>query len=107
MQIGGYEQQSTLCGRRGELPDDFSFGLYEIYYERAFFPIVNAAISRLPALETAGIMNDICGPVSMTPDHGPLVGESPDVKVCDFVEEIIPLSEHILFFLKNTYSFDC
>ena len=54
----------------GELPDDFAH----------FEPILEAAVRRLPALETIGIRKFFNGPESFTPDVRYLLGETPDVE---------------------------
>ena len=54
----------------GELPDDFAH----------FEPILEAAVRRLPALETVGIRKFFNGPESFTPDVRYLLGETPDVE---------------------------
>jgi glycine cleavage system aminomethyltransferase T/glycine/D-amino acid oxidase-like deaminating enzyme len=54
----------------GELPDDFAH----------FEPILEAAVRRLPALETVGIRKFFNGPESFTSDVRYLLGETPDLR---------------------------
>jgi glycine cleavage system aminomethyltransferase T/glycine/D-amino acid oxidase-like deaminating enzyme len=42
-------------------------------------PYLEAAMSRVPRSQTAGMKHLFCGPESFTPDLGPLIGEVPEV----------------------------
>lgn len=41
---------------------------------------IKGACNRVPALEKIGIKSNVCGPMSFTPDHRPLMGETPNVR---------------------------
>ena len=76
--MGGYEpnpQAWTL----GDVPDDFSFQLFEDDWPH-FEQHISSAIARVPALEKAGIKKMINGPESFTPDGNFILGEAPEVK---------------------------
>jgi heterotetrameric sarcosine oxidase gamma subunit len=61
------------------LPQDSSFVLLEEDWAH-FEPMMSNAIHRVPALETAEVRTLLNGPESFTPDHNPLLGESPEVR---------------------------
>lgn len=62
-----------------KIPETFSFGEIEPDWDR-MAPYVEKAMSRVPATTTAGVKKFFCGPESFTPDLGPAVGESPELK---------------------------
>ena len=76
--VGGFEpnaQPWNACGEDGdraflELPEDWE----------QFEPLMSAALTRLPALENAGIQHFMNGPETFTPDSRQLVGESPFIR---------------------------
>jgi len=43
-------------------------------------PFLERAMSRVPISTKVGMQRFFCGPESFTPDLGPLVGESPELK---------------------------
>jgi glycine/D-amino acid oxidase-like deaminating enzyme len=56
----------------------FSFGEIPADLEHVT-PYLEAAMSRVPRSQTAGMKHLFCGPESFTPDLGPLIGEVPEV----------------------------
>nr|XP_009857807.1 sarcosine dehydrogenase, mitochondrial-like isoform X1 [Ciona intestinalis] len=76
LQFGGYETNPILVKN---LPKDFSFGLYDMDWD-IFSVHTNAAINRIPSVETTGIRSTVCGPESFTPDGQPNMGESTQVR---------------------------
>ncbi len=58
------------------IPKDFTFGEIKPDWDR-MMPYVEEAMTRIPALENAGIHKFFCGPESFTPDLGPLMGLVP------------------------------
>jgi 4-methylaminobutanoate oxidase (formaldehyde-forming) len=61
------------------IPKDFSFGEIKPDWDR-MLPYIEIAAERVPILKNAGIHKFFCGPESFTPDGGPLLGESPELK---------------------------
>jgi len=61
------------------IPGDFSFGEIDPDWER-MAPFVERAMSRVPITTKVGMQRMFCGPESFTPDLGPMVGESPELK---------------------------
>jgi glycine cleavage system T protein len=76
--LGAFEPNAKPWALDG-IPADFEFGELPDDFEH-FEPILEAAVKRLPALETAGIRKFFNGPESFTPDVRYLLGETPDVK---------------------------
>ena len=75
--LGAFEPQAKPWALDG-VPEDFEFG--ELPYDFDHFqPILEAAIRRLPALETVGIRKFFNGPESFTPDVRYMLGEAPDL----------------------------
>ena len=72
--LGGYETNPLFWK-----PDNFPFSLFELDWDIFDQHIVNH-IHRLPIIENTGIVSTVCGPESFTPDHKPLLGETPEVK---------------------------
>ena len=70
--IGPYEADGTPWSVDG-VPQDFGAELLPPDLDRVA-PIVEAAISRIPALETAGIRTIVNGPITFSPDANPLIG---------------------------------
>lgn len=56
-----------------QVPQDFSFGLYELDWN-IFNAHIDATFELVPHLKNVGIKSTICGPESFTPDHKPLLG---------------------------------
>jgi len=74
--MGGYEpnpQPWTM----GDVPDDFEFKLFDDDFDH-FEQHLEAAIARIPALETAGVKQMINGPESFTPDGNFILGCAPE-----------------------------
>jgi glycine cleavage system aminomethyltransferase T/glycine/D-amino acid oxidase-like deaminating enzyme len=76
--LGAFEPNAKPWALDG-IPEDFEFGELPDDFEH-FEPILEAAIKRLPALETVGIRKFFNGPESFTPDVRYLLGETPDVR---------------------------
>ena len=76
--IGGYEPNPIPWAERG-IPDGFEFQLLNENWDH-FEPIMELAIGRVPALQTAGIKQMINGPESFTPDGNFILGEAPELK---------------------------
>lgn len=75
--LGAFEPNAKPWAVDG-IPTDFEFGELPDDFEH-FAPILDAAMKRLPALETVGIRKFFNGPESFTPDVRYLLGETPDV----------------------------
>ena len=60
-------------------PEGFNFSLLESNFEH-FEPLMELALGRVPALETAGIKQMINGPESFTPDGNFILGEAPELE---------------------------
>jgi sarcosine dehydrogenase len=76
--MGGYEPDPKPWAAGG-LPDRFEFQLLEDDLEH-FEPLLELAIGRVPAMQTAGIKEFINGPESFTPDGNFILGEAPEVR---------------------------
>jgi sarcosine dehydrogenase len=76
--MGGYEPNPIPWAVDG-LPDRFEFQLLEDDLEH-FEPLLELAIGRVPAMQTAGIKQFINGPESFTPDGNFILGETPEVR---------------------------
>ncbi len=76
--MGGYEPNPKPWAVDG-LPDRFEFQLLEDDLEH-FEPLLELAIGRVPAMQTAGIKQFINGPESFTPDGNFILGEAPEVR---------------------------
>lgn len=76
--IGAFEPTAKPWGMDG-ISDDFCFDELPDDFDH-FAPILEAAIHRLPCLETAGIQKFFCGPESFTPDDRYHIGEAPNLK---------------------------
>lgn len=72
MIAGGYEHEPKPWGLRG-VPQDWNFKLLEPDWER-FTPLMENIIKRVPAMETAEIMQLLNGPEGFTPDSEYLLG---------------------------------
>lgn len=70
--MGGYERQPAPWALEG-IPADFNNKLLEPDWER-FTPLMENAIRRVPALETAEIVTLLNGPEGFTPDGEYLLG---------------------------------
>lgn len=74
--MGGYEPNPKLW-RDGTLPPGFHFTLLDNDFDH-FTPLMEQALGRVPAMETAGIKQMINGPESFTPDGMFILGEAPE-----------------------------
>lgn len=63
------------------IPDDFCFGEINPDWDR-MTPHLEKAYSRVPSTIDHGVRKFFCGPESFTPDLGPLVGETPEIRNC-------------------------
>ena len=76
--IGWFELKSKPWGVNG-IPDDFKFGELPEDLEH-IQPLLELAMSRVPALQTVGIRKFFNGPESFTPDDRWMMGEAPDLR---------------------------
>lgn len=74
--MGGYEPNPKLW-RDGSLPPGFHYTLLDNDFDH-FTPLMELALGRVPAMETAGIKQMINGPESFTPDGMFILGEAPE-----------------------------
>lgn len=74
--MGGYEPNPKLW-RDGSLPQGFHFTLLDNDFDH-FTPLMELALGRVPAMETAGVKQMINGPESFTPDGMFILGEAPE-----------------------------
>ena len=75
--MGGYEPNPKPWAVDG-LPPGFHFSLLDSDFDH-FEPLMERALPRVPALETAGVKELINGPESFTPDGNFILGEAPEV----------------------------
>jgi 4-methylaminobutanoate oxidase (formaldehyde-forming) len=73
--MGGYEPNPIPWAVDG-IPEKFQFSLLDENWEH-FEPMMELALGRVPALETAGVKQLINGPESFTPDGNFILGEAP------------------------------
>lgn len=76
--MGGYEPNPIAWAVDG-IPDGFNFQLLQPNWDH-FQPIMELALGRVPALETAGVKELIAGPESFTPDGNFILGEAPELR---------------------------
>lgn len=76
--LGCFEPVAKPWGMDG-IPERFSFDQLPDDWDH-FEPVLELALQRLPALETAGIQLFFNGPESFTPDDRYLLGEAPELK---------------------------
>src|SRR5437773_1939256 len=76
--MGGFESVSKPWGMHG-LPKDFAFSLLPEDWEH-FRVLMEQAIVRIPALETAPVRRHVNGPESFTPDNRYMLGEAPELR---------------------------
>jgi 4-methylaminobutanoate oxidase (formaldehyde-forming) len=76
--MGGYEPNPIPWAVDG-IPEGFHFTLLDSNWDH-FEPLMQQALARVPALETAGIKQFINGPESFTPDGNFILGEAPELK---------------------------
>ena len=75
--MGGYEPNGIAWAKDG-IPEPFDFQLLESNFDH-FEQLVELALPRVPALESAGIKQLINGPESFTPDGNFILGEAPEM----------------------------
>jgi sarcosine dehydrogenase len=76
--MGGYEPNPRPWAVDG-FPDNFNFQLLQPDWDH-FQPILDSAISRVPALASAGVKELINGPESFTPDGNFILGPAPGIR---------------------------
>ena len=76
--MGGYEPNPKPWAEDA-IPDRFEFQLLEDDLEH-FEPLLELAVGRVPAMQSAGIKEFINGPESFTPDGNFILGEAPEVR---------------------------
>lgn len=76
--MGGYEPNPAPWAVKG-IPEGFHYSLLNPDLER-FEQIMELALGRVPALETAGIKQMVNGPESFTPDGNFILGEAPGLR---------------------------
>ena len=76
--MGGFEPRAKPWGMDG-IPDPFEFQLLPEDWDQ-FEPLMQAAMHRVPALETAGVKMLLNGPESFTPDGNFILGEAPELR---------------------------
>ena len=76
--LGAFEPVAKPWGMDG-IPEDFEFDQLPEDIDH-FMPVLQRAVTRMPALETAGIHTWFCGPESFTPDDRYHLGEAPELK---------------------------
>jgi len=76
--MGGFEPQAKPWAMDG-IPENFEFGILPDDWDQ-FEILMQNALIRLPALETADIKTFMNGPESFTPDNNFIMGEAPELK---------------------------
>jgi sarcosine dehydrogenase len=76
--MGGFEPVAKPWGADG-IPENFEFGMLPDDWDQ-FQILMENALIRLPALETAEIKTFMNGPESFTPDNNFIMGEAPELK---------------------------
>lgn len=76
--MGGYEPNPIPWAVDG-IPEGFHYTLLSSNFDH-FEPIMELALGRVPALQTAGIKTLINGPESFTPDGNFILGEAPELR---------------------------
>lgn len=76
--MGGFEPVAKPWGMRG-IPEDFAFSLLPEDWDHFRF-LMEQALVRIPALETAPVRRHVNGPESFTPDVRFVLGEAPEVR---------------------------
>ena len=80
--MGGYERNPIPWAPDGiadGIPEGFHFTLLDSNWDH-FEPMMEQALARVPALQTAGVRELVNGPESFTPDGNFILGEAPEVK---------------------------
>lgn len=76
--MGGYEPNPIAWAVDG-IPDGFNFSLLDSNFDH-FEQLIELALGRVPALETAGVKQLLNGPESFTPDGNFILGEAPELR---------------------------
>ena len=76
--MGGYEPNPIPWAEEG-IPQGFNFSLLDPDVDH-FAQLMEQALVRVPALETAGVKEMINGPESFTPDGNFMLGEAPELR---------------------------
>jgi len=76
--MGGYEPNPIPWAVNG-IPESFHYTLLDSNFDH-FEQLMELALGRVPALETAGVRELINGPESFTPDGNFILGEAPELK---------------------------
>lgn len=76
--MGGYEANPIPWAVNG-IPKGFHYTLLDSNFDH-FEQLVDLALGRVPALETAGVKQLVNGPESFTPDGNFILGEAPELK---------------------------
>ena len=76
--MGGYEPNPIPWAVEG-IPEGFHYTLLDSNFDH-FEQLMELALGRVPALETAGVKELINGPESFTPDGNFILGEAPELK---------------------------
>ena len=78
--LGAFEPHARPWATAG-IPEDFCFDEIAGSLEH-FEPILEQALVRMPALESAGLETFFCGPESFTPDVRYHIGQAPELDNC-------------------------
>lgn len=76
--MGGYEPNPIMWAEDG-IPEGFHYTLLDSNFDH-FEPLMELALGRVPALETAGVKELVNGPESFTPDGNFILGEAPELR---------------------------
>ncbi len=76
--MGGYEPNPIPWATQG-IPQGFHYTLLDSNFDH-FEQVMEQALGRVPALETAGVKTLTNGPESFTPDGNFIVGEAPELR---------------------------
>ncbi|MDE1182542.1 FAD-dependent oxidoreductase [Paraburkholderia sp.] len=76
--MGGFEPDAKPWGMNG-IPDNFEFQLLPDDWDQ-FEILMENALQRVPALETAQVRQFYNGPESFTPDNNFILGEAPELR---------------------------
>ena len=80
LMLGAFEPNARPWATGG-IPEDFCFDEIDGSLEH-FEPILEQALLRVPALESAGLETFFCGPESFTPDVRYHIGQAPELDNC-------------------------
>ena len=78
--VGAFEPNARPWGMEG-IAEDFCFDEIAGSFEH-FQPILEGAMARMPALQSAGLQKFFCGPESFTPDVRYHIGQAPELDNC-------------------------